>query len=229
MRTAPERTKLRQKRMMTYFIEAADNIIKQEGLEAVTIRRVADTAGFASATLYNYFDNLDHLIFLATMNHLDAYHKEVSRRLKKYNNPVDIYLVVCDCFCEFSFRDPEIFNLLFFSNQEKLETYTHQYYELFVSKLRQDSGTLNKIMDVNNIYRRSYLMLEECVKQGYFTQENAEDFNEVAMLVFRGILKDVRENRLDAHTACEKTMRYYRQLMAFYIKPEFKDRPWQTG
>lgn len=50
--------------MMGYFIDAANQIIENEGIESVTIRKVADIAGYNSATLYNYFNDLNHLLFL---------------------------------------------------------------------------------------------------------------------------------------------------------------------
>ncbi|MDX5609295.1 TetR/AcrR family transcriptional regulator, partial [Clostridioides difficile] len=44
-----------------YFIEAAQNIMENEGIENITLRKVADMAGYNSSTLYKYFKNLDHL------------------------------------------------------------------------------------------------------------------------------------------------------------------------
>lgn len=42
-------------RMIKYFIDATIEIIEKEGYEGVTIRKVADIAGYNSATIYNYF------------------------------------------------------------------------------------------------------------------------------------------------------------------------------
>ena len=53
---------LQRKRMITYFVEATCKIIDTDGVEAVTVRKVANLAGYNSATLYNYFDNLNHSI-----------------------------------------------------------------------------------------------------------------------------------------------------------------------
>jgi len=47
---------IKKRRVMTYFIEAANEIIKEEGINGITIRKVADKAGFNSATIYNYFE-----------------------------------------------------------------------------------------------------------------------------------------------------------------------------
>ena len=65
-----ERENIKRSRMMKYFIDAANKIIKKRGIDAVNIRDTANLAGYSSATLYNYFDNLTHLVFLATFNQL---------------------------------------------------------------------------------------------------------------------------------------------------------------
>lgn len=51
-------------KVMNQFINAAVELIDENGIENVTIRGVAAKAGYNSATIYNYFENLDHLIFL---------------------------------------------------------------------------------------------------------------------------------------------------------------------
>ena len=51
----PDKKTIQKRRMMGYFIEAASQIIEEEGMEGVTIRKVADIAGYNSATMYNYF------------------------------------------------------------------------------------------------------------------------------------------------------------------------------
>ena len=65
MRTAmnaDEKKQIQKARIIHYFIEAAVKIIDEEGIEGVSIRKVADIAGYNSATLYNYFDDLPHLL-----------------------------------------------------------------------------------------------------------------------------------------------------------------------
>lgn len=62
MDNAERKRQLQKKRMMHYFIDAAVQIIDEEGIDGVSIRKVADIAGYNSATLYNYFDDLPHLV-----------------------------------------------------------------------------------------------------------------------------------------------------------------------
>ena len=42
---------LQKKRIIKYFIDAVKQIQEEEGLQSVTIRKVADIAGYNSATL----------------------------------------------------------------------------------------------------------------------------------------------------------------------------------
>lgn len=54
---------LQKNRMKTYFMEAAKGIILEEGFQNISVRKVADRAGYSYATLYNYFKDLDHLLW----------------------------------------------------------------------------------------------------------------------------------------------------------------------
>jgi len=210
---------------MGYFIEAADEIITESGIGAVTIRNVADKAGYTSATLYNYFDNLNHLIFLATMKRIEEYNNDVVSRVGNCKNSLDSYLTISECFCEHSFKSPEIYALIFFGNHDsKVEEYTKQHYEFLGNKTNIDYSVFSKVIEINNLSQRSHIMLMDCVNDGYFSSGNAADFNEVAMLLYRSILKDVSDGKIDAKSAVSKNMKYYRQLMRFYIKPEHKDK-----
>ncbi|NJB66399.1 AcrR family transcriptional regulator [Desulfobaculum xiamenense] len=225
MQTSQDRSKIKQKRIMTYFIKAANEIIKQEGIGAVTIRKAADIAGYASATLYNYFDNLPHLVFLATMHYLGEYHAALPRYLAGCKNSVERYMAICQCFTEFSLDEPEIYKLLFFTHgDEKLEEYTRQYYELFPEKIKKDwPAPLDKIFNINNIYRRSAIMLDDCVNEGFLSRESADAFNDIALMVSKCILQDFQDGLLDKDTALKKTMDYYHHLLGSYLDPAHRN------
>jgi len=60
-----EKHSVREGRVRAYFIEAAKQIILREGVEGVSVRKVADIAGYSYATIYNYFSDLNALL-LAT-------------------------------------------------------------------------------------------------------------------------------------------------------------------
>ena len=49
--------------MKGYFIQAAKEIIKSEGIKAISVRNIADRAGYSYTTLYNYFRDINDLVF----------------------------------------------------------------------------------------------------------------------------------------------------------------------
>jgi len=54
---------LQEDRMKGYFIQAAKEIIKSEGIKAISVRNIADRAGYSYTTLYNYFRDINDLVF----------------------------------------------------------------------------------------------------------------------------------------------------------------------
>jgi AcrR family transcriptional regulator len=54
---------IKQQRVEGYFIDAAKVIIKNEGPQAVTVRKVADISGYSYGSIYNYYKDLDELMF----------------------------------------------------------------------------------------------------------------------------------------------------------------------
>ncbi|MEI7661491.1 MAG: TetR/AcrR family transcriptional regulator [Bacteroidota bacterium] len=54
---------IQSERMRGYFIDAAKELLKGEGLKSVSTRSVAEKAGYSYATLYNYFRDINDLVF----------------------------------------------------------------------------------------------------------------------------------------------------------------------
>ena len=107
---------IKKNRMLRYFIDAASEIIENEGVEAITVRKVADLAGYNSATLYNYFENLDHLISMASLKFMRAYTDDLPNYLKDCPNTICRVLKVWECFCYHSYSAPKIYSYIFGKN-----------------------------------------------------------------------------------------------------------------
>jgi AcrR family transcriptional regulator len=54
---------IQEQRMRGYFIQATKEILRGEGLRNVSVRNIAERAGYSYATLYNYFKDIKDLIF----------------------------------------------------------------------------------------------------------------------------------------------------------------------
>ena len=60
--TRPKNSDIKTDRIRAYFVDAAKTIILRDGAEGVTVRGVAELAGYSYATIYNYFADLDRLL-----------------------------------------------------------------------------------------------------------------------------------------------------------------------
>lgn len=200
---------IQRKRIMTYFIDAAREIIDEEGIEGITIRKVADKAGYNSATLYNYFENLDHLIFFAAMKYIRDYAHTLPKYLKDADNALDIFIKVWECFCHFSFKKPDIYYAIFFASLDhSLDNYIREYYKLFPEDLGNQAKGISTMLLKHDIYDRGMTTINQCVEEGFIRKENAEDLNEMATLLYKGILAELIQGKIGYDEAMEKTMRY---------------------
>jgi AcrR family transcriptional regulator len=203
-------------RVMTYFIDATAQIIEEEGIENITIRKVADLAGYNSATIYNYFGELSHLIFFASMKFLKPYTKALPEYMSHGKNPLERYLLLWECFCKFSFKNPHIYFAIFSSDLgDKPHKMMQEYYEIFPNDLLNIPEDLIPMILESNISERDRMALEKCIDAGLIKKENAAKVNEMNLLVWQGMLTQLLNHRViySAEEASKITMMYIEQII----------------
>lgn len=220
-----KRDKLKQYRIMRYFVDASIKIIKEEGISAITIRKVSNYAGYTSATLYNYFDSLEHLVFLANMDSLEEYVDILPTYIEDCKNSIEVYMGISTCYVKHAYENPETFYSLFFSHKgEKYEQYTKQYYELYPERDNKSrSEFLNKLFHINNLYERRLYLLSHCIKDDFITEENAKEFTDICLRFYKTVICDVKEGILNKKEATALTFKYEYKLLGFYINSQHKD------
>ncbi len=212
---------IQRKRMMSYFIDAAEKIIEEEGINGITIRKVADYAGYNSATLYNYFENLDHLIFFAAMRYVKDYALALPDYIKGSKNALDRFLLIWECFCHYSYKNPEIYYAIFFARLDNdLEEYIVDYYKLFPEELGNPSEGLSTMLLKHNIYERGDTSLSDCVTEGFIKQEDKSELNEFAFLIYESMLSKVIRGKVNYNQAVKSTMKYIIKATKSYIVKE---------
>jgi AcrR family transcriptional regulator len=66
-----ENKEIQEQRMRGYFIQATKEMLKGEGLKSLSVRKISDRAGYSYATMYNYFRDVQELIFLCVKDFQD--------------------------------------------------------------------------------------------------------------------------------------------------------------
>ncbi len=209
-----ERKKQIQKgRMIHYFLEAAIKIIEEEGVDAVTIRKVADIAGYNSATLYNYFDDLPHLLFFASMTYLQEYIDGLPDYIKYVKNAEDLYFAIWDCFVEYSFLRPEIYYTLFFADiKHDMGTYVSQYYALYPLDVKQFSREVQRMLVNTSIRERSKVLIDACVQEGFVLEQALVPILDVTISTYENMLIQVQRGKFAAGVGKEKSKEYIRLI-----------------
>lgn len=171
----PELT-LKRKRIMIYFIEAAEKLIRTEGVDGLSIRKIAAEAGYNSATIYNYFNDLEHLALFGSVCYLREYIVSLSQQLTPDMSSIDVYRTIYQCFNEYAFRSPEIFHHLFFGKcSHKLDSVLYVYYhKLFPSELEGLNEQMQEMLVRGSMQERDKIIIKSMVRDGYVAAEKAD-------------------------------------------------------
>lgn len=166
----------RRKRIMVTFVEATRDLILSEGVDGLSIRKIANEAGYNSATMYNYFRDLEHLTLFGSVCYLREYVMALASSLKPGMNALERFRTIYHCFNSFAFRNPDIFHNMFFGRysdmlEDVLQTY---YYELFPEELNGLSENICQMLVSGSMQKRDRVIMEELVREGYVAAEKAD-------------------------------------------------------
>ncbi len=202
---------IKRLRIMAYFITAADQIIHEEGIEKATIRSIAKRAGYNSATIYNYFNDLEHLIFFTKISNLEVYKTRLYNEIPDDLDPLEELKKVFRIFVEETFKNPNDFYDLFFSRYSlRLNETVTLYHTIFPDRLNTENKRLKAMLSENDIYKRNMALVDNCVENGCFTEkEQAEKINELMILTYSGLLNRYLETESkDVQLYTDKFMEY---------------------
>ncbi|WP_225435203.1 TetR/AcrR family transcriptional regulator [Bacillus aerolatus] len=208
------RKQIQVNRMYQYFVDAAVQIIEEEGIKNVTARKVAERAGYTTSTIYNYFKDLSHLLFFASMNLVKDYVQEVNLYMSKEENYLDKYILSWECFCKHSFSKPEIYYALFIEDLgEKPDELLKHYYSIYPSDLIGVPDEIKPTLFEPNLGKRNKMFLE-IEKKHNIRSEHIDDVNNMIILLWKGMMSTLLNNRgsYKKEEATEITVRYIKEL-----------------
>jgi len=180
---------IQRKRMMGYFIRAAEDIIEKEGVEKITIRKVAQLAAYNSATLYNYFEDLDHLVLFTLMKYLRAYTMALSSTIADCHSAHEVVITSWQVFCQYAFNNPQIFyNLFFNKHREKLGETLRQYYEIFPEDLGEYPNIISEMLRQSDIFRRNELLMLTLLPENKRDETRIREPNRIMVYTLQALL-----------------------------------------
>ncbi|MDO4265549.1 MAG: TetR/AcrR family transcriptional regulator [Eubacteriales bacterium] len=174
------------------YIERAYEIIENEGVEAVSIRRMAKEFGCSSTSMYRYFDNIEELIYYANLIYLDVYLKDLDSHESGWKTIWDTHIGIWEGYARTAFHHPQAFNIIFFSStSRKLTNALREFYSMFPERINIVSPYLQVMLQSTDLKERDKVMTDRCVEAGVIEEKNAERMNHMVCTLYQGYLKGI--------------------------------------
>lgn len=195
--------------MIETFVFCARNIIKEEGIKGVTIKKLGDCTNLNPATIYNYFDNVEHLLYFAKLDIFDSFHNDLANWVKEGDDPLLVYKKVWRCFAKHSFDNAKEYMDALYSDIAKAHPeYLYQYLKIFPVVNNGFPAYLEKALLGKTIAERLVMQIEVAKYVGYFDDRGAKKANDMSLFVYEGLLKNVAEEKVDSYEAYDDFCEY---------------------
>lgn len=143
---------IQQKRKMRYFIDAAKQVVREEGVGNLTVKKVADLAGYAPGTLYNYFKDLRTLLAYCIADFLEECKEVVIEAGQGYQPSKEKVIRLAQAYCNYFIENPNIYQLVFLEDlgappeEARVKGIVPEVVQLLVGSLQEcaDEGILEQ-------------------------------------------------------------------------------------
>lgn len=95
------------------ILDVAQHLFETQGLEAVSLRRIATQAGISPATPYRYFPNKDQVLVGLQIRIYNELREQLSAAAKAETNATDKLRAIARAYVNFALNQPEAYALLF--------------------------------------------------------------------------------------------------------------------
>ena len=179
------------------FIKATQELIDTEGLDKLSIRKIAEKAGFHNSTIYLYFKDLQHLILLASLKHFAEYNHTLAEYSRQQRSPEESFFAIWEAFGKTVLQNPPIFYNFFFGKySQNLTPIIRQYYELFPEEKEEYSKEIESMYYGNSIQERCLQILAPLADHPTVrvTSDNMELVNSIIVSCLKNLLQQKCEN-----------------------------------
>lgn len=135
-----ERKQIQEQRMKSYFIQATKDLLKGEGLRMVSVRNIADRAGYSYATLYNYFKDVKDLVFECVIDFQEECEELILTETKDSPQGLEKLKAITKSYIKYFVQYPGIFELFYTEKVTELQNkqQTVEMINTFLDKLTND-------------------------------------------------------------------------------------------
>lgn len=204
------------------YIEAAAQIIQQQGMKGVSARKIAALTGTVPSALYRHFENVEELAMYAAMRYqLDAY-DELDRIAEKAETALDMYVRTERSFARFAFLNPVLFDSLEFGkSSDKLGTILQEYRAIFPEESGANNLYTSHIINSRSFESGNMDLLRLCIADGSLQvpEQLLEELNLILVNLFKGFFKTVLDHpKTDVEAQVDKYIRCFVSILEMYCQ-----------
>ncbi len=145
------RKSLKQDRVKSYFVDAAKEIVINEGVEGISVRKVSENAGYSYASMYNYYQDLHALLWdvkLAMARDVNAMLCEVNASCTGSKDAIRLML---QAYTNYFVAAPHVFRFLYQYPLSAEQAYTRQIFSFITDTVMQAVQFRNANIDKGKI------------------------------------------------------------------------------
>ena len=196
------------------YIEATYKLLERDGLDGVSIRKVAEEIGCSSAALYRHFPDFEKLVAVASIRFLRDYINNARFLSQVDLNPLELNLQLWECLAYYSFRNADVYENMFFGDVagELYNEATAEYFDQYPEDLEGLKDFMLDMVRDATIEQRDSILLGRAVEMGMLSRKSAEYLRKIDTYLYRGMLASLRGRVLGDSDFREAT-REFMQLM----------------
>lgn len=163
--------KIQEERMKTYFLDSAKGLLKAEGIKSISVRNVAYHAGYSYATLYNYFKDINDLLFRCVEDFCAEAEGFAAERAGESGDAKARLKSAARAYAEYFAEYPGVWELFFL---ERMGDFGNR---------KETAALITGLLD-----RICRPHLEECIKEGVYREEEAGRVSRTLHYMIPGML-----------------------------------------
>lgn len=161
---------IRKQRVINDFVKSAQEILRSEGLEGISARKVAEKAGWSYATIYNYFNDINHLLWHCIPAFISEINQYIISRVGDEADGLGQLRKAHKAYVQYFLERPNIYRFM------------------FLTDIGPPPPDLAKNLAEPVLGRGQEQVLRRCVQQGLIREEDIPIVGELIVVAVNGAL-----------------------------------------
>ena len=198
------------------YVNTVYDMMVNEGVDQVSIRKIAKALGVSSTLLYRYFDSLEHLMIYASLRWLRPYLKDLSDMDVEELNSPEGYFYMWERFSVYCFANPQVFNNIFFvKHPYPLEPIFKKYYSMFEEDLFCLDNIKRSYLTEDSLELRNMHALKNTMRSYNLSEHILDQTNKLHIYIFKGMFKDLLDGAQCSANYTDQLIKYLRTTSYF--------------